>query len=135
MSYKCDKKYRGYLTSREFNGMRLPQHIQNQLIVNYCAKKNFEYMLSEVEHTMLNCYMILQGMIKSIGKISGIVCCSIYQLPQDQTTRLKIYKNIVENKKSIHFVIENLSINTREDIGICEDILQLNKFVTQLEVS
>ena len=36
------KKVRGYIFSRSFMGERVPQHVQNIVIRDYCEKNNLE---------------------------------------------------------------------------------------------
>ena len=48
------KKYRGYIFSRPFMGERVPQHVQNIVIRDYCNKKNFNYLLIETSAKMVN---------------------------------------------------------------------------------
>ena len=35
---------RGYIASGEFNGHRIPQHIQNQIVKSYCDAKNLRFV-------------------------------------------------------------------------------------------
>ena len=41
---------RGYIASGEFNGNRIPQHIQNQIIKSYCDAHNLGFVLSRAEY-------------------------------------------------------------------------------------
>ena len=48
------KKLRGYIFSRQFMGERVPQHVQNIVIRNYCEKNRYFFLLSSVEYKMEN---------------------------------------------------------------------------------
>ena len=37
----------GYIASGEFNGNRIPQHIQNQVVKQYCDQNGLVFVLSE----------------------------------------------------------------------------------------
>ena len=51
-------KVRGYMSSREFMGERVPQHVQNLVIRNYCNQNKYQYLLSAVEYAMDGSYFI-----------------------------------------------------------------------------
>ena len=83
-------KVRGYMFSRNFMGERVPQHIQNNIIRNYCMQNNLHYMLSAVEYAMDSCYLILNQVVKEKNNIKGIGFYSVFQLPEDDDVRVKI---------------------------------------------
>ena len=41
---------RGYIASGEFNGHRVPQHIQNQIVKAYCDANGLKFVLSRAEY-------------------------------------------------------------------------------------
>ena len=41
MKSKIDKGFRGYIFSRPFMEERVPQHVQNIVIRDYCSKKKY----------------------------------------------------------------------------------------------
>ena len=43
------KKVRGYVFSRSFLGERVPQHVQNIIIRDYCERKNLHFLISASE--------------------------------------------------------------------------------------
>ena len=43
------KKVRGYIFCRSFMNERVPQHVQNIVIRDYCNKNNLTYLLSSTE--------------------------------------------------------------------------------------
>jgi len=72
-------KHRGYIFSRNFMGERVPQHIQNIIVKDYCDKNNFNYLLSATEYTMPNSYSIFEKIIGDIDSCDGIVFYSLFQ--------------------------------------------------------
>ena len=46
------KKVKGYNFSRNFMGERVPQHVQNIVIKDFCNKNNLNLQLSVTEHVM-----------------------------------------------------------------------------------
>ena len=94
--------YRGYVSSRPFLGERVPQHVQNLVIRNYCTQNNLSFLLSSVEVVMPNTYMILETLLKQLSDIEGIVCYSMFQLHHEKKLRMKVYDIILSKSRSIH---------------------------------
>ena len=68
------------MTSRPFMGERVPQHIQNQVIRNFCIQNNFQYLLSVVEYSIVNSSLILNQLFNETKNIDGIGFYSLFQL-------------------------------------------------------
>ena len=62
---------------------RVPQHVQNLVIRDYCSKKNIQYLLSATEYAMENSALMLRQLVKDLQFIDGIVAYSIFQMPED----------------------------------------------------
>ncbi len=130
--------YRGYIFSRPFLGERVPQHVQNLVIRNYCQIKSLHYLLSATEYAFNDSFIILKNVMNNLKDIDGIVCYSLFQLPEDQILRKEIISKIIKNKKSIHFACENLAIINEEDIQQIENMWAvkqtLPECITNIEV-
>ena len=124
---KVKKKLRGYIFCRSFMGERAPQHVQNIVIRDYCKKNNLSYLLSSTEYAMKNSYLMLEQVLEELKSIDGIVAYSLFQLPEDEKLRKKIYKRIINLKKEIHFSVEGLKISKQKDISKIEDIWMVKK--------
>lgn len=116
------KKVRGYIFCRSFMGERAPQHVQNIVIRDYCNKNKLSYLLSSTEYAMKNNHLMMEQVLEELKLIDGIVAYSLFQLPENQKSRLKIYKRIINLKKEIHFAVESLKITKQEDIKKIEEI-------------
>ena len=81
------KKVRGYNFSREFMGERVPQHIQNIVIRQYCQSMGLHFMLSSTEYSMKNSSLIFDQILDEIKNLHGVVAYSIFQLPEKQHAR------------------------------------------------
>ncbi len=125
------KKFRGYIFSRPFLGERVPQHIQNIIIREYCERNNFHYLLSSTEYVLENSHLMLEQVLKELDTVSGIVAYSLFQLPENKNQRLKIYKKILMKKKEIHFSVENLQISKSKDINKIEDIWSIRQILPE----
>ena len=122
-------KVRGYVFSRPFMGERVPQHIQNQVIRDYCKKNNYLYMLSSTEYSMNECFYMLEKSISELNEVNGLVAYSINQLPIDSLYRKKILKRIILKKKSIHFALESFMIKNSNDIVKLEELIYIIKII------
>jgi len=118
-------KLRGYIFSRPFLGERVPQHIQNIVIRDYCTKNKFEYLLSLTEYAIENSSLILQQTISEFKNIDGVIAYSVFQLPKEKNTRLSIVKKFLDAKKELHFACEDLSITNEDTFEKIESIWQI----------
>ena len=121
------KGFRGYIFSRPFMEERVPQHVQNIVIRDYCSKKDIHYLLSATEYAMDNSALILRQLINDLSCIDGIVAYSIFQMPEDDTERQSIFNSILSSKKEIHFAVEGLSLYDNETYDHIENIWQVKK--------
>ncbi len=124
---KKNKKVRGYIFSREFFGERVPQHVQNIVIRDYCKNNKLFYLLSSTEYTLQECHLMIEQLLNDLKKIDGIVAYSLFQLPYNDGERKKIFNKILKNKKEIHFAVEKLKITKKTDINKIEEIWQIKK--------
>jgi len=122
-----EKGFRGYIFSRPFMEERVPQHVQNIVIRDYCLKKNIQYLLSATEYAMENSALILRQLVKDLPSIDGIVAYSIFQMPEDDAERQSMFKSVLSLKKEIHFAVEGLSLYDNETYTHIENIWQVKK--------
>jgi sporadic carbohydrate cluster protein (TIGR04323 family) len=117
--------FRGYISSRSFGGQRVPQHIQNLVIRNYCQRNGLQYLLSATELAMPNSFLMLAQLQDDIEKLQGIVFYSIGQLPQEDNRREELFRRAISAKKSIHFSAEGLQVTDWGSARRVEQILQV----------
>ena len=103
-------------------GERAPQFIQNLAIRDYCKKNNYKFLLSSVEYAMKRSTLILDEIMSNLDAIDGIAFYSLFQLPEQKNKRLNIYSKILDNKKSLHFILENLTLEKSVDIEKIDNI-------------
>jgi len=124
---KIENGFRGYIFSRPFMEERVPQHVQNIIIRDYCSKKGIHYLLSATEYAMENSTLILKQLINDLPSIDGIVAYSIFQMPEDDIERQNIFGKILSLNKEIHFAVEGLSLYDNDSLNRIEDIWQVKK--------
>ena len=121
------KSVKGYNFSRSFMGERVPQHVQNIVIKDFCQKNNLHFLLSSTEYAMKNSHYILNQLLKNLKNLHGIVAYSVFQMPYDNKKRAKVFKKILNNKKSLFFACENLVLTSKKDIIRIEKIWSVKK--------
>lgn len=118
---------KGYIFSRPFFGERVPQHVQNIVLRDYCQKRNHSFLMSNTEYSVPKSSYILMDLIDHMKQIDGIILYSIFQLPEDFKLRKKIYNQIYKEKKSLHFAVENRAVTKKNDFNFIEKIYSLKK--------
>ena len=123
------KQVRGYIFSRPFMGERVPQHIQNLVIRDYCQRKNLNYLLSLTEYAMPGCQLILNQAINELNHLDGIVAYSLFQLPEIQKERELIIKKLLDSGKTFHFAVEGFQLGNKSEHLRIEILWQLRQTI------
>ena len=127
MKDSLEKRLRGYIFSRPFMEERVPQHVQNIIIRDYCSKKDIQYLLSTTEYAMKNSTLMLRQLVRDLPSIDGIVAYSIFQMPEDDYERLSIFDSVLALQKEIHFAVEGLCLYDDQSHDHIENIWQVKK--------
>ena len=111
---------RGYITSGQFRDERVPQHIQNLVIRNYCNNMNLSFVLSRAEYSFAQpFYSQLWSAIRE--GYTNIVLYSLKQLPVSQDEREMIYLECQEII-TLHFACET-EVLSESNVAKIEEIL------------
>ena len=121
------KKLKGYIFSRSFMGERVPQHIQNLVIRNFCEKNNYLYLLSAAEYAIEDSHAIFKSMVNDTKEFNGIIAYSLFQLPKDIDVRTNYIKKLI--KKNIFFVsaVEQIFIKDKKDLETINKLWQIKE--------
>ena len=123
MKNKDTNLARGYIASGEFNGNRIPQHIQNQIVKSYCDASALKYILSRAEY-WINGSTDCQLWASLKDGFKHIVFYSIWQLSEEEAERKRIYDHCIKNKITLHFATERMcSSNNKESFEQFELII------------
>lgn len=106
---------------------RVPQHVQNTIIRDYCTKKNIHYLLSATEYAIEGSSLILKQLINDLHSIDGIVAYSLFQMPEEDVERRSIFSKIILSNKEIHFAVEGLSLYDNDTLDRIESIWKVKK--------
>jgi sporadic carbohydrate cluster protein (TIGR04323 family) len=115
----------------------VPQHIQQMVMRDFCAKRSMHYLLAAVEYRMPGCTMVLDAVLKDCAQLDGIVMYSIYQMPTSREKRMALYATLFENACTLHAAAENISINNWQDAMKLEDswlVMDAMRGQTQTEI-
>lgn len=122
--------YRGYIGSRPYRGNRVPQHVQNLVIRDFCTRKGFTYLLSATEYAMPGCYMVLNEVANEAPKLGGVVLYSIYMLPKRRSRRLALCRRFLDADATVHGAVEDISITTDDDLDRIDEMLMLSDLIS-----
>ena len=129
------KNVRGYNFSRPFMGERVPQHVQNIVIKDFCTKNNLNFLLSATEYSMIDSSYILSELINDLDNLHGIVAYSIFQLPEDNKKRKEFLRKILKKKKNIFFACENLKVTNNIEMKAIDTIWKIRKTMQKSKVN
>ena len=118
---------RGYVFSRPFMGERVPQHVQNLVIRDYCDRNGLHYLLSASEYAMQGCHLILKQVLDELPELEGIALYSLFQLPEDASERQKIYAKVLALGKTLHFAVEGLKMGSEKDRERVETLWRIRR--------
>ena len=125
------KSVRGYIFSRPFFDERVPQHVQNMVIREYCAQNSLNYLLSATEYAKPGCHLILDQTLSELPRLSGIVAYSLFQMPINDLARARVFDTVVSFQKTLHFAVEGLQIENRADVERIETIIKVRQVVSE----
>ena len=112
-------------------GERVPQHVQNLVIRDYCKKHGLQYLLSATEYAMADSHLILQQVLDELPQLDGIVFYSLFLLPENKPQRDQVSQIILKNNKSIYFAVEGLRMSNQKEQERIETIWQIKKTLPQ----
>ena len=118
------KTFAGYIFLKNVNGILFPSYIQNQMNKDFIEKTlKGKIHMSQNENMYSKKPIVLHSLITEKNKINGIVMPSVFYLPEQKKERFTIYKNLIIKRKSIFFILENLSFLEKKDVEKIEDSL------------
>jgi len=115
--------HRGYVSPRSFGGYLIPIPLQSLALRDYCARKGLMYVLPGAENIFPHSYLVLEALVRNLSAFQGLVMCSMYMLPQRNTRRCELYRQVLDQGCSLHFVIEDTVIASAQDADRVEEML------------
>ncbi len=115
--------FSGYIASRMIGDSRVPQHIQNMVIREYCRQRGLTFKLSATEYAVPHCYLMLEKLVDELPAHDGIVAYSMFMLPRRAERRRALYDRILSAGCALYAACEDLALTCEEDARRWEDIL------------
>ncbi|MFQ5668215.1 MAG: LIC12192 family sporadic carbohydrate cluster protein [Candidatus Binatia bacterium] len=128
---KIRRGYRGYVTCREFGGLRISVPVQALIMRDYCDRNGLMYKLHVNENVFPHSYVVLEGLLNELDIYEGILATSMFMLPQRAARRRRIYERVLDQDASLHLVLEDFVIATPEDIDPVEEILTISALLPE----
>ncbi len=123
--------YRGYIASRPVRGLMQPQQVQNLVVRDYAARRRVTYLLSATEYAMPACYLILETVMRELPEIKGVICYSLFMLPERAARRRELYERIFAAGCSLHGALENMAVVDWQDVAALEDIFLVDRIAAR----
>jgi sporadic carbohydrate cluster protein (TIGR04323 family) len=123
--------YRGYVSPRSFGGYVIPIPLQSLALRDYCARKGKLYVLPANENIFAHSYLVLEGLVRDLADYEGVVMCSMHMLPQREARRRTLYRQVLDQSCSLHFVIEDAAIASVGDADRVEEVLRFAHLASQ----
>ena len=131
-------RVRGYIFSRPFMGERVPQHVQNLVIRDYCARRQLQFLLSATEYAMPGCDLILAQVLDALPEVDGIVAgdvtwghrivaYSLFQLPEGWQGRSRVFQRLLDQGKALHCAVEDLKAGNAQEFDRLETLWQVRQ--------
>ena len=79
--------------------------------------------MSSVELSVPGAYEVLKDVLNQKRNYDGILFFSLFTLPTLPSLRNQVYKLVSEHRKTLHFCLEQLSVETTSDLSRIEDLL------------
>jgi len=130
------KKFAGYINLKKLNGVIYPSSIQNIMMKDFIQNiLKGKFYLSPTEVMQAKFPITLKTLIGNETNVHGIVMLSSFYLPGNYQIRKSIYKNTFKMKKSIYFILDEMSLKQPSDIDKIEEFLIFNNsFFTETRI-
>ena len=121
---------RGYVTPRSFGGFSIPVPLQSLALRDYCQRRSAIYVLQVNENCFPHSYMVIESLVRDLKGYAGIVLYSMRMLPLEKNRRHNIYSQIIAQQCSMHLVLEDMVIDSVDDIDRVEDLFLYEKLAS-----
>ena len=121
--------HRGYIGSRPVVGQRVPQHVQNLVIRNYCQRNGFTYLLSATEYAMPGCIIMLNEVLRELPRIEGVVLYSLFMLPERTERRIELCRRVLDAGATLHGAVEDIAIVDDAGLARLEDLWLVKRVI------
>jgi sporadic carbohydrate cluster protein (TIGR04323 family) len=126
--------YRGYITAGRILGEHTPQHVQNLVLRDYARQHGLHYKLSATEYAMPGCYMMLEQVLNELPQLDGVLCYSLFMLPQRRDRRAAVWRRVLDGGWRLAAALEGQMVACAADVARVEDILAVRRALSHCPV-
>jgi sporadic carbohydrate cluster protein (TIGR04323 family) len=116
-------------------GETTPQHVQNLVIRDYAHRRGLQLKLSATEYGMPMCYMMLDKVLEELPTLEGIICFSMFMLPQRAERRRAVYERVLAAGCTLHAALESLALQSEADVLLFEDIFRIQQLTGEFSAA
>lgn len=121
------KTFAGYINLKPLNGIIYPSSQQNIMMKSYIENElNGVFYLSPTEVLQAKFPITLNTLTSKDTRVSGIVMLSTFLLPSSFNQRQEFYKQLLNTKRTAHFIFDEIILKTKDDIEEVEDFIIFN---------
>tara|TARA_B100001121_G_C18562266_1_gene560906 strand:- start:3 stop:494 length:492 start_codon:yes stop_codon:yes gene_type:complete len=121
------KTFAGYINLKPLNGIIYPSSQQNIIMKSYIENElNGVFYLSPTEVLQAKFPITLNTLTSKDTRVSGIVMLSTFLLPSSFNQRQEFYKQLLNTKRTAHFIFDEIILKTKDDIEEVEDFIIFN---------
>ena len=117
--------YRGYVSSREFGGIRMPVPVQVMVLRDYCQRRGLLFKLHVNENSFPHSYLVLESLVRNLDGFEGLLVGSMFMLPRRAERRTAIYREFFRDGLELHLVMEEKIVRGPADVDEVEEILSV----------
>jgi sporadic carbohydrate cluster protein (TIGR04323 family) len=103
-------------------GRSVPQSVQQLVMRDYCAARGLTYLLAATEYCMPGSRLMLEGVLRELDRLEGVVCFSMFALPEQRRHRDAVYRRVIDRGRALHMAAERFVVRTQADVERLEDI-------------
>ena len=89
------------------------------------------YVLPVNENMFPHSYMVLDGLIENLQSYEGVLMCSMYMLPKRPERRKRVVDKILDQRCTLHLVLEDLVIGSARDFARMEEYVLLSRLIVK----
>jgi len=116
---------KGYTTPQPFAGFQIPITLQSLAIRRYCEDRGMVFNHHASENIGSASYHVLQKLVDEALSYRAIAMCSITMLPKHRSRRTELLRRAVTRGVSFHFVFEQVTVVSHDDVGQLNDLSSL----------
>ena len=130
------KSFAGYINLKPINGVIYPSSIQNIIMKDHISSiLKGKFYLSPTEVLQAKYSITLNTLISNEVKVDGIVMLSTFSLPKIYKERKEIYLRCLKKNKELHFILDEIILQNKDDIEKIEDqLIFRNEYFTKTKI-